>query len=60
MQYFCNVSAAALRTSLRVSDPGFGARLRAIEDEHQKSCDTDVGESPGESSFRRGLPPKHA
>ncbi|KAL4424466.1 hypothetical protein ABPG77_006404 [Micractinium sp. CCAP 211/92] len=42
-QYFCNVSAAALRTSLRVSDPGFGARLRAIEDEHQKSCDTDVG-----------------
>ncbi|KAL4437094.1 hypothetical protein ABPG75_004233 [Micractinium tetrahymenae] len=42
-QYFCNVSAAALRASLRGADPGFGARLRAIEDEHQKSCDTDVG-----------------
>ncbi|KAI7841106.1 hypothetical protein COHA_005331 [Chlorella ohadii] len=43
-QYFHNVPAVALRGSLRSgADPGFGARLRALEDKHQKTCDTDVG-----------------
>lgn len=25
------------------ADPGFGARLRTLEDEHQKTCDKDAG-----------------
>ncbi len=45
LQYFHNVPAVALRGSLRSgADPGFGARLRSLEDTHQKTCDTDVGE----------------
>lgn len=46
-QYVFNTFAAALRGSLQShgSALGFGARLRSLEDEHCKSCDTDVGET---------------
>jgi hypothetical protein len=52
VQYYYNTPAAGLRDSLRAPGagaagsgaPGFGARLRRMEDASKKSCDTDAGE----------------
>lgn len=62
-QYFHNVPAAALRGSLGAgADPGFGARLRAVEDSHIKTCDTDAGGCgalwPVSQQLQEGAPPR--
>ena len=47
VQYFANVSAAALRSEAAKEDPArrrtLGLRLRDIDDSVYKTCDTDLG-----------------
>ena len=43
-QYFYNATATALRLLHMAGEAGsLGARLRALEQQHQKSCDVDAG-----------------